>query len=902
MMRSFKGRVLAAAIAMGPLPAHGEELPGETSVTVHFDPKPEKEATGDDGYLPRIEELFQSGALVNGINSGADAINRSVESLMEAVFYNLMDHEVRADNTRESWISLLANRNVFSTSTGSYVIVDKIAFGPRYLKELWKIHDVPISLGADGSVEMLEIYPRSDAARLSEQRSLPRWRQWANNWFGILPLLTRVLPPSFNPNELYDPIRQIESPFSFPLTIESFKTMPIGSIRSYGISGGVQVPLGVGDLLDIPTKKLIAKVFDSTAQVPYTVFSTGTHRINVLRRGENLAWVGLSNVTRSGQSLAGIIGNTLYLMQNAVKHFSWAGVPLPLFPIDIELSGALSKKFDQLYEFDLSNPKAASAYLTAVRGDFAPSGKLDEARRNKGENTGVRYHFTKVESSTDASSKNYANVFVARRGRRQNRSKSEIEIRDESGVSFVLEGAEDQQDERWDLLVGHEESRVRNQVDLKVNRQENLTDQLGSYVYTFKDEKNALAVSVNYNISDRYADTEEYESYIAEMKRFLQMPLGEVPAFPLLNEDVISQYRKRAYLDDPAKDILTVAPTPTVLGRINANAAISFDTQAINNITSRSVDEMWGAFAKAFGMNEETWRNPNLRAGVATQLLWFRRLAFYPLRLFNVRVPSADAIQEAQNSIAALVRIKATNDPSEKLEGFYQLFESDHPKHVAAALLHLSDLESIPRKVQFFARPVGYLDPAYKVKFQKLDGLEIRSAIPFQNAERYEIAKDKLNAFFPSEIRELRERPAIRNIEVASNGGIKDGNTGGEHPSIFVRVQADRMALDGAPQVYVRLEQGGKVQFGKLVVAEDVVPLILSKSAQASPGADLGTSAYEFFLSGPSSPLDSFILNQALEFGGELILALSVSSDGSVWSPESEVRFRYEDGRLYPPD
>jgi hypothetical protein len=884
------------------LSVYATPAPQETSITVHFDPAKEKKTSEEDSYLPRIEEIFQNSAIISGLNSGADAINRSVESLMEAVFYNLMDHEFIHPITKDSWFSFLTNRHVYSTATGSYVIVDKIGFGPRFAKELWNIQGVPINLGTDGSVEMLEIYPRSDAGRVAEQKELPTWRKWANNWFGILPILSTVLPPSFNPNEMYDPLREVEAPFSFPLTVASFETMPIGSIRSYGVSGGVQLPLGIGEILDINAKAFVSKFLDSKVKLPYTVFSTGAHRINVLRRGEKLAWVGLSTVNRTGQSIAGIIGNTLFLMGTTIKSFAWAGIPIAIFPIDIELAGALSKKFDQLYEYDLTKESAVTAYLKAVKGDFVPSSEQDDLRKKKGLDTGVRYHFTKIQSSTDATSKNSANVFVAHQSRQQTRSKAELEIRDEAGVFYLLEGVEDQQDQRWDLLVGNEEARTRNQVDLKVDRKENLTDELGTYIYTFKETKNPMDVTVNYQITDRYTDSEEYRQYISDLGQFLQLPLVETPQFPKLDADATRKYRMKAYLDNPETDHQLVPPTPLVLGRFNANAVIAFNTEQIDRIASQPPDVMWGAFAKAFGMDAKVWSSPILREGVEMQMLWFQRLLAYPLRIFNTRFSTADAIHEAQNSINALKLVQAAIDPIDKLEGFYQLFESDHPRNVASALLLLAEGAKVPRKVDFFASPVGYLDPAYKVNFQRLNGLTVDSGTTFAQADRYEIANDKLNAFFPSEIRELREKPTVRNIEVTTREATGLASGVQPHRHIYIRLQIEKIQAGMGEKVYVRFEQAGKVQFGKLVVAEDVLPLKLSDSSEVSPGASLGTLAYDFYLSGPDSPMDSFILNQALDFGGEFMLAISVSRDSSVWSDEKEVRFRIEDGMLFPPE
>lgn len=881
----------------------GQTTPAnDTSITVHFDPEPQRTSAGEDGYLPRIEEIFSGSALVNGLNSGADAINRSVESLMEAVFYNLMDHEFSHPTSPDSSLALLANRHVYSTATGSYVVVDRVGFGPRYGKELWRIHGVPINLGIDGTVEVLEVYPRSDAGRIAEQKGLPTWRYWINNWLGLLPILGRILPPSFNPNELYDPLRQIEAPFSFPLSIASFETMPMGSVRSYGISGGVNLPLEIGEILDIRSRKLAAKLLGSKVQIPYTMFSAGSHRINVLRRNSKLAWVGLSTVKRTGHSLAGIVGNTLFILGQSIKSFTWAGVPIPIFPIDIELTGSLSKKFDQLYEYDLNNPIAVKAYLAAVRGDFVPSFDGNRLRTSSGQDTGIVYQFTKIQHATDALTKNSGSIFVARNGREQTRTKAEVEIRDETGIFFLLEGIEDIRDETWDLLVGSEETRTRQQVDIQVDRQANDTDEIGKYTYTFKRTNNPLDVTLNLQIADRYTDSAEYANYLAEMADFLQLPLTAAPQFPLHDDTLERQYRMNVYLRDPTQDHQLVPPTPLVLGRLNSNGMIKFNTQRVSQIADRSEDEMWGAFATAFGMDAKAWSTAQHRQALQAELLWFGRLLLYPLRILNFRLHQADAVHEAQNSIDALKAIRAAQTPIDKLQGFYRLFETDHPRRTATALLLLSEKDQIPRKVDFFTRPVSYLDPAYRVKFQNLNGVTIAGPSEFPKPALNKITEDKLNAFFPSEIRELREKPTIRNIEIFTQPSTSHGDLAPEHNHIVIRLHIEKMDPNAASQIYIRFEQAGKLQFGKLVVVEDVAPLKPLAANSDSFASDIAAVAYEVSLSGPSSPFDSFILNQALEFGGEFLLAVSTSNDGSIWSNEKEIRFRFEDGLLLPPN
>jgi hypothetical protein len=149
-----------------------------------------------------VERLFRNPVLVSGLSSGADAINRSINSLMESLFYNLMDNDIKHSLTGSAGIGLGLHRDVFQSENGAWVIVDKFGLGPFYGKELYRFNDVPVSLGASQSNDIFDIYLRTDPMRVSESKKLPFWRVAVNNWFGVLPLLEAILPPSFNANEM----------------------------------------------------------------------------------------------------------------------------------------------------------------------------------------------------------------------------------------------------------------------------------------------------------------------------------------------------------------------------------------------------------------------------------------------------------------------------------------------------------------------------------------------------------------------------------------------------------------------------------------------------------------------------------------------------------------------------
>jgi hypothetical protein len=115
--------------------------------------------------------------------------------------------------------------------------------------------------------------------------------------------------------------------------------------------------------------------------------------------------------------------------------------------------------------------------------------------------------------------------------------------------------------------------------------------------------------------------------------------------------------------------------------------------------------------------------------------------------------------------------------------------------------------------------------------------------------------------------------------------------------------------LPGKPfRVYIKLEQGGRLQFGKLVLGEQSV--LLSPDSEGvfiGPYAK-GLSEYGTFITGPdspllkSSPVTALLFDRTINGGGNFQLTLMVSQDGKAWSDQRVVNFRFDRGRLLPPE
>ena len=913
--RSHIAHWIALAVAVGySTPIQAEPVAGE-GVQFSYDDQDTPTASGPDKDFPGIEKIFKNPALQSGLASGADAINRSIDSLMESVFYSLLDNKLVYQFNDNVFISLNLTRDVYSTSTGEYVVADRASFGPGFVQELGKVHGIPINFGSEAGVEVLDIYLTTDGKRVAEQQDLPWWRRTLNNWFGVLPILSAILPPSFNPNELYDPFHQLETPFSFPKSVDSFKRMPIGTIRSYSLSGGVHlgVDLGAG-FIDKKTKSAIAALPGISAGLPYSVFKTGEHRINVLKRSENLAWVGLTDLKRTGHVLSPLIGAPLYFLTGTIPY--WKGFKVNFFPLDVELSQALVDRFDQLYAYDLSNPWAQTAYLDAIKGDFTSSAYLTAQERKDGVKTGVLYLFTREKSGVEAGRRSSQNLAVLRHQREHSRSLAESKITDSRGTYYVLESNTDTNDELWNILVGSSENKVHQDSLLTVQRvEEKATGTEAQIRYVFSETANPIGLTLTLNIADRFLTTLDYRRYLAAIESFTRLPLNGMPEFNLVSAPRLKAFREQSALGTPRNQSFVIHPMEQHLGDFSATATIFVSTAVLEEVLRLGEPKWWEAFAQAYDQEEpERWKSINRDRDLMLQGRWLPASLLYPLRAINVRSPAVDAIREITERVAGLKRLSMAQDPLDARNALHSFFNSDYPERTARALLSMVDPEKFPRSVSFYAKPKGDGTDELKELYRSINGKIVRSRLPQPIQERYGWLKEKLGEFSPTAVRERRNRPHIGRIfveTVVPKAAVKpkvSKATKGIKPElpdetrrVRVRLHVKNMSPVLNGRFFVRIEQAGRLALGKLVLAEEVLNL---PASVGEPGERLApdTLPYDFYLNGSESPFQGMMYDRAMAGGGgDFTVSLSASIDGVVFSDERQFKFRFSDGKLMKP-
>lgn len=871
-----------------------------TSTSIDYDENEKPSEQKNDS--PAVERILRNPVLAGGLNSGADAINRSINSLMSSLFYKLMDNEFRYPLTGSANMMIGFNRDVYTAENGAWVVVDRFGMGPEYGKELYRYNDIPVNLGATQKSEVFDIYLRTDPMRVSDNKKLPGWRVALNNWFGALPLIEAILPPSFNANEMYDPLRRFESPFTFPLSVPGFEGMETGSIKSYSINGGVNLGVelsggihGYKDLITTGNSGL-------DISIPYTVFRTGEYRVNVLKRDINTAWVGITDSTRIGHRIETHMGKTYYLLSQTLP--LWKGMPAPVLPLNFSVEEAIGDVFSRVYSFDLRKEEAQKAYLEAVHGNLAPAQLSYLRAREDKIQTGVGFFYNKNEKRFETSYNVGPNVFLVNNGTKRTHSDAEIEITDREGKFYILEARQDRDTENWDMLTGSAVANYSAIADLKVRKvfEKDPHDGELNARYEFTADPNPIDVSLSFQVIDKFVETEELMQYVDQLSRFAQLEIAsEIPQIPTRDYPLEVRRRKQIAYAVDTDPPMRLHVTPTHLGQFEAYAAVRMTMQDLTRIANMPREQLWSAFCEAFDVARvrcQTWQESTLSRTIDRLPGW----AILPAAVFDFRVPRLAAIDEIEDSIHALKAYAHSPRPETKRDELRKLFATNYPLQLTQALLSLSDLTAVPRSIQLTANPKGNGPDSAKELFRKIDGKRFRGGPKFPPPARYDSTVDVENNFNPANLSFYGVKPRIRKLslfkEDVPTKSIQRSAIG-DHPipAIAVRMYGSRLDATQDVHIYVRLEQTGRVQLAKFKLIEEVIDL---PTAEAGFDLAAGTSNFLLRVSGPFSKLANALASEALALGGAFKLTFALSANGIIWSDERSLEFRIEDGKLLP--
>ncbi len=328
----------------------------------------EDHAAQDNLGEPELYELMDSPAIRNLVSASTFAANRAVENAMDALFYSLLDKTWPVSKTRFSVLETGIERKLTKLPTKAYLVIDRVMIGPTLTRDLLPPSPMGISTKLSTGVYFYEFYLATDAERLTATKSDDSNQISPANWFGLLPLLSKILPPSFDPNELYNPLRTFSVPLKIPLTSDDLKDMPSNSIRSYAIKGTIGFPLSHKWLLNRLPK--VAETTGLPAGSQFDFYANAEARVSVQKRTENEYRISLSNIKTEGLSLGFEIGKTFYAFGVAMGKLSWKGLPVPIAPLKLDSVRQLFQEHTEIRDISLSYNIPEDILARALTGNF----------------------------------------------------------------------------------------------------------------------------------------------------------------------------------------------------------------------------------------------------------------------------------------------------------------------------------------------------------------------------------------------------------------------------------------------------------------------------------------------------------------------------------------------------
>jgi hypothetical protein len=859
---------------------------------------PTPESSSSDSN-PSVSRLFKNPVFASGLSSGADAINHSIDSLMESLFYNLLDNNIKFPLSGSAGVNLGLTRNVFNARNGAYVVVDRLGLGPSYGREIYRYNSIPVTLGAQQSTEVFDIYLRTDPMRVADNKTLPKWRFAVNNWFGLLPFLETVLPPSFNVNEMYDPFRQVEVPFTVPLSVEATSAMDIGAIKSYSISGGVNIGTELSDGIKGFKDQLETGSSALNFNLPFTIFRTGSYRINVLKKDANTMWVGFVDANRLGQKIETKLGKAYYLLAKTLPY--WKGMLAPVFPVDFSVEEAIADALGRVYSFDLRNDEARTAFVEAVHGNFAPSQISWLRSKEDKKNTGVTFFYTKKERRFETSVLTGSNIFVTNRHTTRTHSDAVVEITDATGRYHILEANEDSNLVHWDLLTGHSDSVVSLHANLfvrKVIEKEKSEGDTKSH-FEFLAEGNPIDLTFSLSLNDKFVEVENLNDYFATLARFTQLKMDGIPGFDIREPALLAQRRKSAFFSNDNASTHTLHVTPTHLGRFEGYASIRMTNAQLMDIAGLPRAEIWKGLCTSFQVSNSEkclrwerslfWRNIYRAGSILSQ----------PMRLVDYRWRTADTVDEIESAVAALKKFYEEKKPETKQAALRELFTTEYPVELIEGLLRLSNLREIPRSIELETQPKGNASEEIKSRYRKIGGLRFTSEKEFPPPLRYDTTREIDGHFEGANLSFAGIKPIIKKISLYREDPPKllpkqtDDATDSALPILTTRVSVSKVKANETLSVYIKLEQTGQIQLAKLKLIEEVVDIPVLDSLDASNQVN-----FILKLSGPQSHIANLISEESLTLGGSFRLTMTISSANRAWSDEKSLEFTIENGQL----
>lgn len=841
----------------------------------------------EESIFDNIESVLDNPFINNSLRTGTALINQSIENLMDAIFYQLLDQKWVLVKNEGVAVNLSTNRKVYSSEQGTYVVVDKVTIGPEYTRLLGEFEGIPINLNTGAGSEFYEIYPRSDIRRLIEndEDDLATWS--FKNWGGLLSILTYALPPSFNPNELYDPGRLISVPFKLPLSRDSFETMPYSSVRSYAVRGGVNIPFTLDAKISGKLKEQIAQVAGSATALPYSVFVDGEHRINVMRKSVDVAWVGVSRKGSFGHGLFGVIGKTLYAFSELSDSLPFEGLPVPFFPLDIDITSAINRSYSLLFAFDFSKGGSVEvAYKEAVRGNFGPAHLAA-----KNQESGVTYFFTKNANGSYKRSRNALELGIFLNADQRTSRKSNETIESLTKTYYTLNSSETTEFKTWDILVGTTSLRAAIDLLLHVTPKDENS-------FLLRKMPNPITFKIRAEQRDTFTSGIEilkYKKLFENLSGFDLAPLGK---FAKTNPEAAEISLANKMISHPSKRQINFTPPPQLLGNFKANFLAMASTSQLKKIIENAETSFFNHYREALGVaplvesnfsgnhpshlnrSSNLAKKPSLTSHSSAENFFTRtfNLAASPLRAINIPLIMDTRENELLYRTHLLSNIDLGESPQKIRDQFNDFFQTDWPIELLGAFSKSMGAESGYIKLDLTARPAIGVEPGQAANFGLLSKLNYEKGIPPIDWLDYKDATLNQNTFNP---RSILSAPRSKNITRISLSKRETEMKKGPIP-YWVKIYIEDGRVEESVKIYLKIENSGKLDLGRLVLGEKVTTTNYLVDSEGSY-VEVNLEEFEVF--------NSFFSRQAVDFGMRLRLSVAISESETSWSTLRSIEF-----------
>ena len=274
------------------------------------------------------------------------------------------------------------------------------------------------------------------------------------------------------------------------------------------------------------------------------------------------------------------------------------------------------------------------------------------------------------------------------------------------------------------------------------------------------------------------------------------------------------------------------------------------------------------------------------------------------MRLFDYRWTAADTVDEIEDAVRALKSFQKEKTPEKKQAALRNLFATEYPVERVEGILRMADLSKIPRSVELETQPKGNASDKIKEKFKSINGHRFTGEKGFPPPARYDSAKETASKFDPANLAFVGSKPRVKKITLYKEDPPARGKSKQRAPTpektapiLATTVSVSKIGTADHINVYIKLEQAGKLQLAKLKLIEDVIDIPIPDDFTSGLPDRVN---FTLKLSGQQSILANLISEESLSLGGDFKLTMAISANGLIWSDEKSLEFRIEAGQLRP--